>query len=425
MTAKSGSEGTIMADKNPIMENIHDLRMLERLFRQQPEAFRAWLAGAMALKPDSETLMAWKERLDYSDPDSTSRSTATSRDFVIMLMLAAVSGIITRLLPLVFEGKPVLPLNMASSVLACVTAFLSFSRPVKPVIRLALAAVFAVPLAFINILPDFTSDSTVLAYMHLPILLWLAMGLAFAGDSYKDDEARLSFIKFNGQFAIIYLSMAGTGMLLAVLTNTLFSVIGLEISEFYFENVVLFGAASLAVVAAYLASGNLKLAKAIAPYLARIFSPLILATLVVFLGISAWLGKNPLSDRDFLLSFNFLLIAALAVTMFSIAERADGTRRDVGDYVNAALIALSIAVDGIALFSILFRLASYGITPNRVAVLGMNVAVLANLFLVLVSYVGFLGGRSGIFPVQKAITRYLPVYGAWAAAVVFLFPVIF
>ena len=39
--------------------------------------------------------------------------------------------------------------------------------------------------------------------------------------------------------------MAISGLLLGVLTMQLFGVLGLDISEFYFKNVVLFGASSL------------------------------------------------------------------------------------------------------------------------------------------------------------------------------------
>lgn len=414
-----------MTDKNPIIDGIDDIHGLEMLFRQHPEGFREHLAEAIATMPDSKVLMVWKERLEYSSSGIPSRRPLFGKELVVMLLLAVAAGITARIALLLFEQKPVLPVNMVTLVIASIAALFVAMKPPKGMIRLAIAAMLIIPPIFVNLLPSGMADSTTLAYLHLPILLWIALGLAFAGDSFQKGEARLSFLKFNGQFAVIYLSMAVAGMMLAALTSALFGIIGLDISEFYFTNVVLFGAASLAVVAAYLASGELKLAKAVAPYLARIFSPLILATLVVYLAASAWMGKNPLSDRDFLLSFNFLLIAALAVTIFSIAERGAGSKKDIGDFVNAALIAFSIAVDAVALFSILFRLASYGITPNRLAVLGMNLAVLVNLFLVLVSYVGFIGDRSDISPVQRAVTGYLPIYGAWAAIVVFVFPLMF
>ncbi len=414
-----------MTGKNPIVESIDDLHELERLFRQHPEGFRTWLEDAMAALPDSKVLTVWKERLDYADSGNYSRKPILGKELVVMLLIAASAGVAARLALHFFGKKTVLPVNMASFVLASIAALFTYLKPPKRILQLLLVASFIIPLVFVNLLPSEITDSTVLAYLHLPILLFIALGMAFTGDAYVKNEARLSFLRFNGQFAVIYLSMAAAGLMLAALTNALFSVIGLDISEFYFENIVLFGAASLAVVAAYLASANLKLARAVAPYLARIFSPLILVTLVVYLAASAWMGKDPLSDRDFLLSFNFMLIAALAVTIFSITEKGEESKKDTGDYINAALMALSIAVDAIALFSILLRLASYGITPNRLAVLGMNLAVLVNLLLVLIAYVGFLGGRSGISAVQRALTGYLPIYGAWATVVVFVFPLLF
>ena len=63
--------------------------------------------------------------------------------------------------------------------------------------------------------------------------------------------------------------MAVSGMILAVFTMRLFSFVDLDIGEFYFSNVVLFGAA-LAIVTAYLVSMNLKLAKNITPYISKI-----------------------------------------------------------------------------------------------------------------------------------------------------------
>lgn len=411
-----------MSECNPIIGSIDDLRGLENLYRERPEAFRSWLADAMLTMPDSKVLAVWKERLDYSETGSRLRKKPV---LISMLLLAAAAGITARLALTFFDGRAVLPVNIISCTLASIAALFAIGKPSRRIILLIIAASFIFPVIFLNLLPSGPADSITLSYLHLPILLWTALGLAYTGDAYRSVEARLSFLRFNGQSAVVYLSMAAAGILLTVLTNTLFGIIGLDISEFYFRNIVLIGAASLAVVAAYLASGSIKLARAIAPYLARLFSPLVLATLIVYLSVSAWIGKNPLLDRDFLLSFNFILVAALAVTVFSITERGEGSGRQAGDYVNAALIALSIAVDCIALFSILFRLASYGITPNRVAVLGMNLAVLANLFLVLVSYVRFLAGGSDVSPVQKAVTGYLPVYGAWACVVVFLFPIIF
>jgi hypothetical protein len=219
--------------------------------------------------------------------------------------------------------------------------------------------------------------------------------------------------------------MAICGMLLSGITMKLFQLVDLDISEFYFTNIVAFGAAALAVVAAYLVSKNLKLAKNIAPYIARIFSPLVLVTLAAYLVTVAWVGTNPFSDRDFLLSFNGILLGVLAVTIFSITERGSGESKNISDYVNAALIALALIIDSVALAAIVFRLSSYGITANRLAVLGINVLIWAHLIWIMSAYVRLLRNQTGPSSVQDTVTKYLPIYGLWAAFVTVAFPLIF
>lgn len=73
----------------------------------------------------------------------------------------------------------------------------------------------------------------------------------------------------------------------------------------------------------------------------------------------------------------------------------------------------------------MFRLTSYGITPNRLAVLGVNILIFANLLWIMISYLRYLQNKSGPEAIQDAITKYLPVYGLWAAFVIFTFPIIF
>ena len=131
--------------------------------------------------------------------------------------------------------------------------------------------------------------------------------------------------------------MAVSGMILAVFTMRLFSFVDLDIGEFYFSNVVLFGAA-LAIVTAYLVSMNLKLAKNITPYISKIFSPLVLITLLIYLITVIWIGKNPFLDRNFLMAFNGILLGVLAVTIFSIVESDSDEKKNISDYINFSLI---------------------------------------------------------------------------------------
>ena len=75
--------------------------------------------------------------------------------------------------------------------------------------------------------------------------------------------------------------------------------------------------------------------------------------------------------------------------------------------------------------AILFRLASFGFTPNRVAVLGANLIIMVHLARICVTYVALIRQRGGVSAIQYVVGTYRPVYAAWAAIVAFFLPVAF
>ncbi|WP_127529892.1 DUF4153 domain-containing protein [Paenibacillus kobensis] len=410
---------------NRIMENLSNPQELERMFRTEPEAFKKSFAYAWEQNPHSEVLAVWNERLNYKETVSKEKASLLHKAFISMGILALLAGISTRILFYFTEQESIAPINLAFGILPFIAAYFVYNNAARKKVVYTVASLLLVSGVYLNLLPLEQSDSIILAYLHLPIFLWVLAGLAFTGNEYRSGKTRLAYLKFNGEFGILYASMAICGMLLTGITMRLFQFVGMDITEFYFRNVVLFGAAALAVVAAHLVSRNLKLAKNIAPYIARIFAPLVLVTLLAYLITVASVGKNPFLDRDFLLSFNGVLIGVLAVTIYSITESGTNERRSISDYINAALIVLAVIIDGVALSAIVFRLSSYGITANRLAVLGINAVILANLIWILISYVRLLQNRSGYSSIQDAVTKYLPVYGLWAAVVTFIFPLFF
>jgi len=82
-------------------------------------------------------------------------------------------------------------------------------------------------------------------------------------------------------------------------------------------------------------------------------------------------------------------------------------------------------VDGVALSGIISRLAEYGVSPNRLAALGMNILLLANLVLLGLGYARFIRRRLTYQTIVGVQMRYLPVYTVWAAFVVIAFPPLF
>ncbi|PFU95466.1 DUF4153 domain-containing protein [Bacillus anthracis] len=414
-----------MNNQNLIIENMDNPHELERMYRKDPKAFKKSFSQAWDEKSDSQILAAWYERLHFKETAKKEKVSLFQKGFLFMGMLAILAGLSTRIIFHFVEQEAIAPINLAFGVIPFIAVYFIYNNTPKKSIIYWLAALFLISGFYLNMLPVNYKDSTILAYLHLPIFLWILVGLAFTGNEYSKGSTRLAYIKFNLEYCLLYASMAVSGMILAIFTMRLFSFVDLDIGEFYFSNVVLFGAAALAVVAAYLVSLNLKLAKNITPYISKIFSPLVLITLFIYLITVVWVGKNPFLDRNFLMAFNGILLAVLAVTIFSIVESDSDEKKNISDYINFALIVLALIIDTVALSAIVFRLSSYGITPNRLAVLGVNILIWANLIWIMFSYMRFLQNKSGPTAIQDSVTKYLPIYGLWATFVILTFPIMF
>jgi hypothetical protein len=208
-------------------------------------------------------------------------------------------------------------------------------------------------------------------------------------------------------------------------TIGLFHLIDLNIEKFYFENIVIFAVAAAPIVGTYLTETNPQIVNKVSPLIAKIFSPLVLVTLIAYLVAIVISGKDLYNDREFLLTFNALLIGVMAIIFFSVAGTSRPTKNYIETFILFLLSILTIVVNGIALSAILFRISEWGYTPNRVAVLGGNILMLTNLVLVTVSLLKALRRKNDKTEVGTAIALFLPVYAIWAFLVTFFFPLIF
>jgi hypothetical protein len=85
-------------------------------------------------------------------------------------------------------------------------------------------------------------------------------------------------------------------------------------------------------------------------------------------------------------------------------------------------VVSALVVDAVALAAIAARISEFGFTPNRVAALGENLFLLVNLAGSAFLYARFLRGRGLFAALERWQVGYLPVYSAWAALVVIVFP---
>jgi hypothetical protein len=71
------------------------------------------------------------------------------------------------------------------------------------------------------------------------------------------------------------------------------------------------------------------------------------------------------------------------------------------------------------------RIGDLGLTPNRVAALGLNLVLLVNLTGTAWLSIRFLMGRIAFHRLERWQTSYLPFFALWAATVVAVLPPFF
>ncbi|MFP4064859.1 MAG: hypothetical protein ACLFS0_05045 [Bacteroidales bacterium] len=168
-----------------------------------------------------------------------------------------------------------------------------------------------------------------------------------------------------------------------------------------------------------------QLVNKVSPVIARIFTPIVLITLTIYLAAVIITGKDPYNDREFLLLFNTLIIGVMAIILFSIAGTAKHSTNKTTVILLLALSIVTILVNSVALSAIVFRVAQWGITPNRMAVLGSNILILIHLILVAARFFKTLKNNIGPEAAETSIVSILPVYVYWILLVIFGFPFIF
>lgn len=411
--------------KNLILKNLDQPAELERLYRQEPEKFSRAFSEVFKENENLTILKVWHERLNFDKTmNQGMESEAHWKDLLLVFVISLLAGTIARFLfPSVVKGL-INPANMAFAVFPLLSLyFLLKTRPSKKVI-LSICLSYLAVLIYLNFLPAKQSDSILLANLHLPLFLWSLLAISYMGDYHLKPGKVLEYLKFNGELIISAGLLILCGIVLTALTINLFRVIQINIEDFYMNNIVIYGVAASPFVGTYLAKAR-GITKHIAPYLAKVFSPLVLITLSVYLTTIIAAQKNPYTDREFLLSFNLMLILVLAITIFSVTGRESGPKITFNDRIIFALLAVSIVIDCVALSAILFRLTSYGLTPNRLAVLGMNLIVFVHLVKITINYFRFLLRKVQMDSIEASITQYLPLYSLWALTVTLFFPLIF
>jgi hypothetical protein len=398
------------------------------------EHIAQWRAAGLT---EDEALLIAARRLRRLDAPAKT----ASADVPVALGLAVAAALAVKL-PALF-GFPIDPNqqvqpfylhNATLFVFPLLAVYFTWTRGWKAMSALWLVLPFAAGAVFANAYPWKTAvidngprvrDTEVLTVLHLPIALWLAVGVAYVRGRWFRGGGRMNFVRFSGELAIYYALIALGGGVLTAFTAMLFLAIDIKPDVFIGGWLLPCGAAAAVIIGSWLVEAKQSVMENMAPVLTRLFAPLFTLLLLAFLVTMAWTG-NPINvKREVLIGFDLLLAVVVGLVLYAASARDPQAPAGFFDVLQLLLVGSALVVDGLALWAIAARISEFGFTPNRVAALGENIILLVNLAWTAWLYASFLRQRGSFAALERWQIAYLPVYSVWAALVVIVFPPMF
>ena len=371
----------------------------------------------------------WKQLMLPGEPDVP--AARTRRELPVMVLCAAVAALAIKVpswfgLDISGDDADFYVRNVSLFALPALAAYFAWQRRVGLRVIGVVALLFIVGAVAANAYPLAENSQTmVLTAIHLPIALWLVVGVAYVGGDWRSGRRRMDFIRFTGEWLIYFILIGLGGGVLTLFTVGTFNAIGLDAEGFIQSWLLPCGAMAAVIVSAWLVEAKQSVIENMAPVLTRVFTPLFVAALLAFLAAMIWTKKGIDVERDVLIIFDLLLVVVLGLLLYAISARDTAARPGLFDNLQLALVVSALIIDVMVLLAITGRITEWGFTPNKTAALGENVILLANLAWSAWLFVGFVQGRMPFGRLERWQTRYMIVYAVWAWIVVLVFPLVF
>ncbi len=410
--------------KSEIIGNLSNPQQLEKLYRENKAEFKKQFNEIYPDNNDNIVLQVWNERLNI---ESEKVTLGSKKEIVGVIVLIIFGGLIANIPNLTSINEELFfSKNIPLIIFPILSAYfiwiqkIEFNKLLFPIIAIVISAIY------VNLIPNYNkSDSAMLVGIHLPMFLWSILGYAYIGAKLNDHPRKIEFLKFNGDLIVMCAIILLSCIVFTLITFGLFELINIKIEENYFRYFGIWWIAAIPMIATFLLQNNPQLINKVSPIIAKIFTPLVFINLLIYLTAVIYTGKYPYNDRNLLLVFNVLLIGVMALILFSVAEAGKNNKGLFTLYILFGLSFLTIIINSIALSAISFRILEYGITPNRIAVLGGNILIFIHLLIVSFKLYKSVRNKAKLEEVETSIATFLPIYSIWTAIIVFILPFIF
>jgi len=319
--------------------------------------------------------------------------------------------------------------NITASVLPAASLYLALKRKVSWLNVLSLGVLFFISIVFINFLPNRydannlfdPSETVALCCIFLPVLWWISMGIFLREKGGNNVQHLMRFISQTGESVIAMIMISFAWGVVILIGIYLFNLIGIDIwgkgEQLGIPIVV-----SVPLIAVWLTEAY--------PQSARsskfIFGLIIISALMylVILCLPADNGADSMNTfRGFLMTLHVILLGAAAVILFALCNVEKMPRWLM--VCNGLLCSASVILAGGLIYFLINRTFTGGITPNRFAALGVDAILGVQLTAIAYRLFSLDARKSTFDALKKAMTIPFYFYGAWAAFVIFAFPLLF
>ena len=274
-------------------------------------------------------------------------------------------------------------------------------------------------------------------YVFSVIIFFIIIALSYNGFKVLNSKTISEFFTFSADISIFAALIAGVvstvfGIFAAIvifLIKDIFNILDEEI----ILKLILLSISFLTSIFPFLVyTVYRKMKTNISIYLSRILMPFSLLFIFILLILLLMPDIRPYDNRFTFILYNIML-AVIVLNMFFV--RADYKSSIFTKALYIVLPIIAILFNILVLTSSLYRLAEYGITPNKITLIGTNLVMLGNLV-----FITFFNIKSilMIFKKTDSISNikditigdsksvfYIYVYAAWAFIVCFIMPLFY
>lgn len=274
-------------------------------------------------------------------------------------------------------------------------------------------------------------------YIFSVIIFFIIIALSYNGFQVLNSKTISEFFTFSADISIFACLITGVvstvfGIFIAIVLYLIQDIIQ-SLDEKVIIKLIVLSISFLSSIFPFLVYIVYKKMKTnISIYLSRILMPFSLLFIFILLLLLLMPDIRPYDNRVTFVLYNIML-AVIVLNMFFV--RADYKSSIFTKALYIVLPIVAILFDILVLTSSLYRLAEYGITPNKITLVGTNLVMLGNLvfitFFNIKSILNIFKNNEDIKDIKNITigdtknVLYIYVYAAWAFIVCFILPLFY